>query len=141
MLENKKKDLTEKVSTLTDELDNKTKIKKDLDIQLIKRENFFIETELKYIDTLSGLEFEQYCCDLIQKAGYTATVTKATQDSGGDIIAYKDDTSYIIQCKNYSEPVGNKAIQEVYTAKGIYNCSNAIVMTNSEFTAQAKKEA
>ena len=45
MLENKKKDLTEKVSTLTDELDNKTKIKKDLDIQLIKRENFFIETE------------------------------------------------------------------------------------------------
>ncbi len=141
MLENKKKELTETVSTLSDKLESMTKMKKELENQLLKRENFFIETELKYIDTLSGLEFESYCCDLLQKAGYVATVTKASQDSGGDIIANKDNESYIIQCKNYSEPVGNKAIQEVYAAKGIYNCNNAIVMTNSDFTAQARKEA
>lgn len=140
-LETKKKELKESLSNLSEKMKT-IKISKDkLENQLIKREDFFIETELKYIDTLPGLEFEDYCCSLLQQLGYEAAVTKASQDDGGDIISKKEGVSYIIQCKNYSTPVGNKAIQEVYTAKGIYKTDNAIVMTNNIFTAQAKKEA
>ena len=137
----RKFNLTNSTEELSNTISNLVKKKDELDKQLKNRENFFIETELKYIDTLSGLEFENYCCDLLRKNGYVATVTKPTQDSGGDIIASQGTSSYIIQCKNYSDAVGNKAIQEVYAAKGIYKCDKAIVITNNFFTAQARKEA
>ena len=137
----RKTNLTNSTEELSNNISDLVKKKNELDKQLKNRENFFIETELKYIDTLSGLEFENYCCNLLKKNGYVATVTKPTQDSGGDIIASQGNTSYIIQCKNYSDTVGNKAIQEVYTAKGIYRCDKAIVITNNYFTAQAIKEA
>lgn len=112
---------------------------------LINNENFFVETELKYIDSLNGLQFEEYTSNLLQKLGYNSRVTKASGDSGADVLAQKDNISYIIQCKHYIEPVGNKAIQEIYTAKGIYEQQNhidkAIVLTTNYFTKQAQKEA
>ncbi len=116
-------------------------VKSVLDMQIKKREDFFVSTELKYIDTLNGLEFEKYTGQLLSKLGYKTEVTKASQDSGGDIIAEKDDIKYVFQCKNYSDTVGNKAIQEVYAAKGIYQCDRAIVITNNFFTKQAQEEA
>ena len=93
------------------------------------------------MDNTSGLEFEQFCKELLNKNGFKATVTKSSGDSGGDILATKGDISYVIQCKKYSDKVGNRAVQEVYAAKGIYKTQMAIVMTNNYFTSQAKDEA
>lgn len=117
------------------------KQKNDLDAKIKNRENFFIEHELILIDTLSGLEFEEYFAKVLTKLGYNTQVTKASGDDGGDIIATKDNIKYVFQCKNYSDTVGNKAVQEVYSAKGIYKCDKAIVITNNYFTKQAKKES
>lgn len=41
----------------------------------------------------------------------------------------------------YSNPVGNKAVQEIYTAKQHYGANNAIVVTNNTFTKSAKQLA
>ena len=106
---------------------------KDLEKQIIARQNFWINME--------GLEFETYICDIFIKLGYYSNVTKATRDEGADIIAKKDNIRYAIQCKNYKEPVGNHAIQEVFSAKTIYNCDKAIVISNSTFTNQAISQA
>lgn len=90
----------------------------------------------------NGLEYEQYCADYLNKHGYhDAKTTKASGDHGVDVIAFKRGKKYAVQCKYYSSPVGNKAIQEVYTGMALYDCDYGIVITNSTFTKQAKDEA
>lgn len=46
-----------------------------------------------------------------------------------------------IQCKRYSKPVGNRAVQEAYSAQGVYGTTHAAVVTNSEFTRSAAETA
>lgn len=47
----------------------------------------------------------------------------------------------VIQAKNYQGTVGNKAIQEVISAKILYKCDIAMVITNSFYTTNAIKTA
>lgn len=94
------------------------------------------------VSTLSGQEFEQYCKWLLLKNGFSEIQdTPVSGDRGVDLIAYKDDVKYAIQCKRYSGTVGNKAVQEAYSGKGIYDADIAVVMTNSTFTSQAIEDA
>ncbi len=139
--QNKIKDLEVTAQQKVLEINNLDNQKKELTNQIENRQDFIIKTELKYMDNISGLEFEHFCKDILEKNGFTANVTKSTGDSGGDIIATKDNVTYIIQCKKYSDKVGNKAVQEVYTAQGIYKTQKSIVMTNNFFTEQAINEA
>lgn len=138
---NEIKDLEGKAQQKILEINNLDNQKKELTNQIQNRQDFIIKAELKYMDNIPGLEFEHFCKDILDKNGFYATVTKSTGDSGGDIIATKDNVTYVIQCKKYSDKVGNKAIQEVYTAQGIYKTQRAIVMTNNFFTEQAINEA
>ena len=57
--------------------------------------------------------------------------------NGADVIAYKDNIKYVIQVKFYNNPVGNKAVQEVVGAIGMYKANKGIVVTNSTFTSSA----
>jgi restriction system protein len=70
-----------------------------------------------------------------------SNVTKGSGDYGVDIIAEKDERKIAIQCKLYSNPVGYKAVSEVYAGKGCIDASEALVVTNSTFTRQAKEGA
>jgi HJR/Mrr/RecB family endonuclease len=89
-----------------------------------------------------GIGFEEYCISLLQANGYdNVQKTPVIGDHGVDITAEKDYVSYAIQCKYYSSPVGNGAIQEAYSGKMIYKKDIAVVMTNNEFTPQAISDA
>ena len=57
--------------------------------------------------------------------------------NGADVIAYKDNVKYVIQVKFYSNPVGNKAVQEVVASIGMYKADKGMVVTNSTFTSSA----
>ncbi|MDE5793037.1 MAG: restriction endonuclease, partial [Oscillospiraceae bacterium] len=72
-------------------------------------------------DSVTGFQFEKIVSKILEFNGFTNVEnTKASGDNGIDILAKKDGTSYAIQCKCYSKPVGNKAIQEAYTGKEFY---------------------
>lgn len=93
-------------------------------------------------DRMDGHDFEYYCADILKRKGFRkVTVTQGSGDYGIDIIAWKDNVKYGIQCKRYSGNVGYRAVEEAYTGAGIYSCSRAVVMTNSGFTKQAKQGA
>jgi len=93
-------------------------------------------------DSMSGEDFEEFCADILRGNGFTdVEVTKATGDHGIDVLAKKDGVKYAIQCKRYSKPVGNKAVQEAYSGKDIYKADVAVVMSNMDFTAQAIEDA
>ena len=98
--------------------------------------------ENKEFDNMDGHSFEYYCADLLTKNNYqNIEVTKSCGDQGIDILAYKNDIKYGIQCKCYTSYVGNKAVQEAVAGKVFYHCHVAVVMTNSYFTSSAKELA
>ena len=97
-----------------------------------------VNGESASVDEMSGIEFEEYCANLLRKNGYEdVEVTCGSGDQGIDVLATKDFVKYGIQCKCYSSPVGNKAIQEAYAGKLFYGCHVAIVLTNNVFTPSA----
>ena len=94
------------------------------------------------VDNMDGHDFEYYCADLLKYDGFSRiSVTKGSNDQGVDIIAYKNGVKYAIQCKRYSNSLGNKPVQEVNTGRTIYGCSQAVVLTNSFFTKGAIEAA
>lgn len=90
------------------------------------------------IDYMSGKEFEQWCAWLLEQNGFhDIRLTKASGDQGADVLAMYNGIPYAVQCKCYSKTVGNKAVQEVASARAFYRCGKAAVMTNSTFTNAA----
>lgn len=97
---------------------------------------------LKEIDEMSGTDFEKFCVELLQRNGFAQVEhTGKSGDQGADIIAYKDDKKYVIQCKRYSRKLNNHAIQQAHTGKTIHGCDVAMVITNNYFTAGAIEAA
>lgn len=90
-----------------------------------------------YSDDLSPREFEIYCADLLEHDGWTVNLGKGVADQGVDITCEKDGLAICIQCKQYSQPVGNKAVQEAYAGKTYAGADIAAVVTNSTYTKAA----
>lgn len=88
---------------------------------------------------MDGHQFEHACASILRSKGFSGVkVTKASGDQGVDIIAHKGGHKYAVQCKLYSNPVGNSAVQQVYAGAVYYGCDRCIVMTNNDFTKSAR---
>jgi hypothetical protein len=89
----------------------------------------------------SPIEFEARCAKQLRDTGWDARLTKASGDQGVDIIAEKDGLRVALQCKLYTNPVGNKAVQEIFTGGRHVRAHRCAVVTNSTYTASAKQVA
>lgn len=93
-------------------------------------------------DTINGHQYEYQCAEKLKKNGFSKViVTKGSHDQGIDVIAHSKGKKYGIQCKYYSSPVGNRAVQEAFAGAKYYDCDIAVVMTNNTFTNSAKELA
>lgn len=127
----KKEAEKERDRLLSGDLSKENKIKKE-------KEELALDTS----NIVNGFEFEKYVANLYKKLGYIIEqVTKKSGDQGADVVATKNDTKYVIQAKFYSNPVGNKAVQEVVAALAMYKADKGIVITNNRFTQSAIKLA
>lgn len=86
-------------------------------------------------------EFEGNCKKILEKAGWEARTTPKSGDQGVDVIAKKEDILIVVQCKFYSQPVGNKAVQEISAGKTYYKADYAVVVTNNTYTKSARQLA
>ncbi|MBO9581442.1 MAG: restriction endonuclease [Sphingobium sp.] len=91
--------------------------------------------------SLTPLEYERHCADLLRVEGWKIQETPATRDGGADFVAEKEKVRLVVQCKRYSQPVGNKAVQEVTAAVRLYGGNVACVVAPTGFTKQAQQEA
>lgn len=96
-----------------------------------------IEADLSFAKDMTPQDFERWCTKIISSNGWKATTTKATGDQGADVIAEKEGTRLVLQCKLYNTPVGNKAVQEAFAAQHHYRAKASAVVTNATFTASA----
>ena len=112
-----------------------------------RKEKFLHAKMLKRLQSgfnpyMSGEQYEIYCKYILKTSGWLVKETKASGDQGVDLIASNEIFRKVcIQCKRYSKPVGNKAIQEVFTGKNFYDGSNAVVVSNAGFTKSASNLA
>lgn len=93
------------------------------------------------VEAMGPIEFEHYCANILRHHGWNAYATKGSGDQGTDVIAEKDSIRVVLQCKLYSNPVGNKAVQEVNAGKTFEQAKIACVVTNSTYTKSARQLA
>lgn len=106
-----------------------------------------------------GRQFEEYVAQIYRVLGYNAKTTTQLRaegklppsiqarggsgEQGVDVIVPVFDQvtgqeqRIIIQCKHYSQKVGNSAVQEINSALALYNAQKAVVISNNFFTKQA----
>jgi restriction system protein len=93
------------------------------------------------IDQMSGDEFERRLAVLFRTLGYSVTHTGKIGDWGADLVISKGGKRTVVQAKRYNKNVGVPAVQQAVTAKAKYDCTDAMVVTNSRFTAPARELA
>ena len=94
------------------------------------------------IDKLTGPQFEKCLEKILHKLGFeNIERTPLSGDFGADLVANRNDKLFTIQAKRYNRPVGNKAVQEVFSSMPIYQADSCMVISNQGFTLAAKKQA
>lgn len=88
-----------------------------------------------------GHHFEQWVADALEKYGWSANTTVGGGDQGIDVLATKNGKTVALQCKLYSQAVGNKAVQEAFAGAAHYSADAAAVITNANYTSSAQQLA
>ncbi len=85
--------------------------------------------------------FEELVAQVLRAKGFVAEVTQPTSDGGIDVIAHRQEPlvrgKYVVQCKNWSNPVGVGVVRDLYGAMTHERASKGIVITTSSFTQGA----
>lgn len=99
------------------------------------------------LERMSGVEFERLVTVLLARMEFRPEMTKATGDGGIDIVAVLDKPilggKYLFQCKRYAPEnlVGAATVRDFYGAVTADRAVKGILITTSDFTAQAREFA
>ena len=91
-----------------------------------------------FSEAMSPYQYEVFCAEELKRHGWEASVTKGSRDQGVDVVASKSGMRVVLQCKLYSQPVGNKAVQEVVAARNFERARFGIVVSNNSYTTPAQ---
>jgi restriction endonuclease Mrr len=90
---------------------------------------------------MDPLLYEMFVADTLKSMGWSTRITKGSGDQGIDVVGEMRGKKVVIQCKLYSKPVGNDAVQEAIAGKQFERADCAAVVTNVSYTAAAKELA
>lgn len=89
----------------------------------------------------NGREFEDFLCELFNKAGYKAHRTKFSHDFGADLLVENRGKLVVLQAKYYNRPIDTDAIEQAIVAGTIYGTAYVGVITNNEIPDRVKEFA
>lgn len=101
----------------------------------------FISNPEVFDPRMEPIDYEKHCALQLEKAGWATRLTATTGDQGADVIASRAGKAMVLQCKLYSSPVGNDAVQQVIAARQFQSADLAAVASNQSFTRSAKQLA
>ena len=91
--------------------------------------------------TMDGYEFEDYISSLFRRLGFEVEATNYSNDGGVDLVAIFNQPifsgKYIIQCKNWTGPVGQPEVRDLYGVVMDQRANKGILITPSDYTQQA----
>jgi restriction system protein len=93
--------------------------------------------------SLQGNAFQHFLAEAFRLLYYEVEETGQAGDHGVDLIAKRQGNRIAVQVKGYASgnSVDNKAVQEAYSGKDIWQCHACAVITNSRYTRQATEDA
>jgi restriction system protein len=105
-----------------------------------KRKLLDSQEDLGSIRSLSWRELEELVGEAYRRQGYTVKENSgAGPDGGVDLVLSKDDSTYLVQCKQWrSVKVGVKVVREMYGLLTARHATGAIIITSGMFTQEAK---
>ncbi|MDO9542139.1 MAG: restriction endonuclease [Kiritimatiellia bacterium] len=103
--------------------------------------SFNMAPDMAAVDVMPGLTFEKLAGSLLRQQGYKVGNMRASNDYGVDLIANKDKERIAVQVKRSKNKIARKAISDAVAGMKYYNCTKAMVVTNSEFTENAREFA
>ncbi len=95
---------------------------------------------MKQLAAMSANGFEQACADLLARDGFVRPRrVGGSGDLGADVVAWDpDDHKVVVQCKQYSAPVGSGALQKFNgTAVPEHHADIAVIVALNGFTRPA----
>ena len=93
------------------------------------------------LDRLSGAGFERWTEAMLRRAGFAVERTARTRDYGIDLIATGAGKRIGIEVKRREARISNAVIRSVVGGCQYHRCDVAAVVTQSEFTADARRQA
>jgi len=93
------------------------------------------------VDQLMGRDFERLLVPIFTRKGYKVELTQINGDFGADLVLSKGGARTVVQAKRHKGNVGVAGIQQVVASKPVYNADQALVVTNSSYTAAALRLA
>jgi hypothetical protein len=88
-----------------------------------------------------GQAFEWDIAVRLTQLGWNTSSTPTTGDWGADIVAQIGHERLVVQCKDWSTPVGVAAVQEIAFARTYYKADTAAVVSRSGYTKAAREAA
>ena len=93
----------------------------------------------EYWWSLNGLQFERELAKLYRKLGYKASVTRASNDGGVDIVLVALGEKTLVQCKAHKRPIGVKPVRELYgVLMADTDASEAVMFALAGWTSSAE---
>lgn len=91
------------------------------------------------LKSMSGIEFEQWTAALLEKHGYRVKPTRAVGDHGIDLEIERTGRRIVVQCKRWSDTVGEPVVREFYGSMLNARADAGIFVTTSLFSIQARQ--
>ena len=85
----------------------------------------------------TGRDFEEFILWRLKSKNIVCDQIGGSGDQGVDIVVYGGNHKVAIQCKFYSYPVDNSAVQQVFAGMKYHGCEKALVVSNAEYTPGA----
>jgi hypothetical protein len=92
------------------------------------------------VHEMDGVAFESLISVALREYGYEVDLTER-YDRGADIVATRDGRRTSIQVKRASQSVAEDAVVQAVRGMSAYECTHAMVITNSLFTPGARRHA
>ncbi|QYZ70939.1 restriction endonuclease [Neotabrizicola shimadae] len=90
---------------------------------------------------MGPIEFEAWCRRALSRSDWNARIAPAGAAQAATILAERDGVTMAVQCRLSAQPVGTKAVQEVLTARRLYQRQIAVVVSNEGFMPLARSMA
>lgn len=95
----------------------------------------------KSLQKLSGAEFEEYVANVFRKKGYQVEITNISGDHGIDLLMQKGKEKIAVQCKRWSDPVGEGVVRDFYGSLLHQGAKLGCIIATTTYSDHAKEFA
>jgi HJR/Mrr/RecB family endonuclease len=93
------------------------------------------------LHSMSPLDYEKHCAELLRVAGWSIRHVGRSGDQGVDVVAEMRGTRVALQAKKWAYRCSNLGVQQVFAGRALYGAHIAVVVAPHGFSRSAQQNA